>query len=118
MPGRVEMLGRVLVLRVIATADMPAGPAQAQMHPGIAHLQAFFAAVGVRPISLDEVQMGAAAGHGCSDQADGTQAALRLSTLTRKKARRYSASSVRVGDHWKARWILRVSLVSAFGSGK
>jgi len=37
MAGAVEMLGRVLILRRIAAADVPAGQAGAKMHPGVAH---------------------------------------------------------------------------------
>jgi len=38
------MLGCVLVLRVVAAAYMPTHFTKAQMHPGIAHLEALFAA--------------------------------------------------------------------------
>src|SRR5262249_31714157 len=54
MFGRVEMLGRVLVLRRIATANVAAREAHAQMHPRIARLEALFAAAGVR---LDVVDL-------------------------------------------------------------
>ena len=43
MAGGVEMLGRVLVRRIVAAADMAAGAAEPQMHP-CAALQAFLAA--------------------------------------------------------------------------
>ena len=43
--GRVEVLGRVLVLRGVAAADVTALPALAQVHPRVAHLQALFAAL-------------------------------------------------------------------------
>ena len=33
--GRVEMLGGVLILRIVTTTDMPTGEAEAQVHPGI-----------------------------------------------------------------------------------
>jgi hypothetical protein len=39
------MLGGVFVFRIIAAADVPADQAQPQMDPGIAHLEAFFAAL-------------------------------------------------------------------------
>jgi hypothetical protein len=38
MLGRMKVLGCVLVLRRIATTDMSAAHAQAQMHPLIVHL--------------------------------------------------------------------------------
>jgi hypothetical protein len=42
---RVLMVLRgVLVLRRIAASDMAAGQAQTKVHPGVAHLEAFFAA--------------------------------------------------------------------------
>jgi hypothetical protein len=48
MFGRVKMPGRVLVLRRIAAADVPAGETQAQMNPGISHFEALLAALRVR----------------------------------------------------------------------
>jgi hypothetical protein len=41
MAGRAKMLRRVPIGRFIAAADMPASPADAQMHPWRARLQAF-----------------------------------------------------------------------------
>src|SRR5262249_48532228 len=41
---RVKVLGRVLVLGIVAAADVAAGPAKAQMNPGIAHGEAFLTA--------------------------------------------------------------------------
>ena len=35
------MLARVAILRVVAASDVTARAAQAQMHPGVAHCQAF-----------------------------------------------------------------------------
>jgi hypothetical protein len=49
-----EMLGGVLVFRGIAAAHVAAGQAQAQVYPGVAHLQAFLAAARVR---LDVVNL-------------------------------------------------------------
>jgi hypothetical protein len=46
--GEMKMLGGVGVLRRIATADVAAFQAQAQVDPGVAHFQAFLAAVSVR----------------------------------------------------------------------
>jgi hypothetical protein len=39
------MLGGVFVFRIIAAADVPTDQAKPQMNPGIAHLQAFLAAL-------------------------------------------------------------------------
>jgi hypothetical protein len=57
MLGVVKMLGGVLVLRRIAAPDVAANEAQAQMHPGVAHLQALLATVGVRLHVFDLVEM-------------------------------------------------------------
>jgi hypothetical protein len=45
MLRRMKMLGRVLILRVVATTNVTALEAEAQMHPLIACRQAFFAAL-------------------------------------------------------------------------
>jgi hypothetical protein len=52
-----EVLGGVLVFRGIAAADVAADFAEAQMNPRIAHLQALFAAIGVRGAVLNLVQV-------------------------------------------------------------
>jgi hypothetical protein len=44
MPGGVEMLGRVLVGRIVTTSDMTAAAADPQMQPHTAAPQAFLAA--------------------------------------------------------------------------
>src|SRR3981081_727248 len=51
--GRVEMLSGVAMGRGIAAADMAAGQAQAQMHPGAADPQAILAARGARRDGAD-----------------------------------------------------------------
>ena len=38
-----EMLGRVPIPRIVAAPDMSAGPAKAQMDPGIAQFEALLA---------------------------------------------------------------------------
>jgi len=43
MLRRMEMLGRVPILRIVAATDLCAGPAEAQMDPGIAQLEALLA---------------------------------------------------------------------------
>jgi len=47
MPRGRMVLARMLVLGVVTAADMAAVHTQSQVHPGIAHLQAFFAAFGI-----------------------------------------------------------------------
>src|SRR5215471_9195288 len=42
---------------------MPAGQAQAQIHPTVAHLEALFAAFGLGLDALDLIEMGASLGH-------------------------------------------------------
>jgi len=42
VPGSVKVFCRVAIGRLIAAADMTAGPADPQMQPGIAQFQAFF----------------------------------------------------------------------------
>src|SRR5437867_9833524 len=64
MPGLLEMLGGVLVLRVVAASDVSARPAQAKMHPGVSRGEAFLAAVGVGRGCLYGTQMSASGGHG------------------------------------------------------
>jgi hypothetical protein len=58
-----KMFRRVRVLRVVAAADVPAGEAQAKVHPVIAGLQAVLASVGARSHFADLIEMGAC-GHG------------------------------------------------------
>jgi hypothetical protein len=57
MLDAMEMFGGVFVLRRVATSDVPAGEAQAQMYPGIAHLHALFADAFIRARNLDLIQM-------------------------------------------------------------
>jgi hypothetical protein len=45
MSRLVEVLGSMFVLGRITTPDMSANQTQAQVHPGVAHLYAFLAAV-------------------------------------------------------------------------
>ena len=54
MPGGVEMLGGVLVLRVVAATNVAALAAQAQVDPAVTELEAFLAACGsVRLVGED-----------------------------------------------------------------
>ena len=46
--GRVEMLGGMLILRIVAAADMTTDETETQMHPGITYFQAILAAIGAR----------------------------------------------------------------------
>src|SRR5436309_14710528 len=63
MPGLLEMLGGVPVLRVDAASDVPARPAQSKMYPGVSGREAFLAAVGVGLVRLYEFQMSASGRH-------------------------------------------------------
>ena len=60
---RMEVLGRMSILRVVAATDMPAGPAQSQVHPGIAELEALLATATTRLIGPHEIQMTALLSH-------------------------------------------------------
>jgi hypothetical protein len=51
------MLGGMAVLRIITAPDMATRAAQAQVHPGVAHLQAFLAPARVLMRSLDGFQV-------------------------------------------------------------
>jgi hypothetical protein len=55
--GRVEMLGRVAILRVVAAADVAADHAEAQVQPPIAQVQALFATITARRDFLDLIDM-------------------------------------------------------------
>jgi hypothetical protein len=57
MLAAVEVLGRVLVARIIAAADVATRQAHAQMYPLGAHLQAFLAAVCAARDIADGVEM-------------------------------------------------------------
>src|SRR5690242_6518480 len=46
--GRVEMLGGMLILRLIAAADMPAFKADSQVYPGVADFQAILTPISAR----------------------------------------------------------------------
>ena len=56
---RVRVLGRMFVLRAVATPDMTASEAQAQMDPVISCLEALFATGAARSDWANVVQMGA-----------------------------------------------------------
>src|SRR5438552_9363343 len=55
----VEVLGGVLVLRVVAAAHVPTGHTEAKVYPCIPHLQAVFAAVRAGPNVSYLVKVGA-----------------------------------------------------------
>jgi hypothetical protein len=46
MLGGVEMFGGMLILRIVAAADMTTDETDTQMHPGITYFQAILAAIG------------------------------------------------------------------------
>jgi hypothetical protein len=60
-----KMLGGVLVFGGIAAADVAAFAAKTEMHPGVAHLEAFFATPAVRLDVFDLALMSA----GCTHEA-------------------------------------------------
>src|SRR5712691_10508523 len=62
--GHLEMLGRVLALRGIAAADVPAGEAHAQLYPRIARLETALAALRRRRHLPNLVLVSACFAHG------------------------------------------------------
>ena len=64
MLAAMEMLGRVLVFRRIATSNVPAFQAKAQMDPGIAGLDAVFADIRIGGLEFDLLHVTTALGHG------------------------------------------------------
>ena len=63
MAGSVKVLCGVAVRRVVATTDVTAGPAQAQMHSGRTDPQTFLATERARRHITNGVDMGAFVGH-------------------------------------------------------
>jgi hypothetical protein len=63
MLGRVKVFCGVLVFRRVATADMPAAQTQAEMYPTVAHLEAFFAALGLGFDAANLIDVRAFIGH-------------------------------------------------------
>jgi len=59
--GRVEVLGGMFVLGGIATADVTATQAQAEVYPAVAHLQTLFTTPGMRFDLLDLIKVSALA---------------------------------------------------------
>ena len=57
VPGGMEVLVGVSIGRIITAAYVPAGPAQAQMHPGAARFQTLLAAQCARRYRLDAAQV-------------------------------------------------------------
>jgi hypothetical protein len=53
------MFVRMAIFRIVAAPDMRASPTPAQMHPGIAHGDAFRATLIGRGYGLDRIQMSA-----------------------------------------------------------
>lgn len=53
MPHGVKVFGRVFVFRRVAAANVTTDHTKPQMHPDIAHLQAFFATPGMGLDVLD-----------------------------------------------------------------
>jgi hypothetical protein len=63
MASPMEMACRVLVLRLVATADMATRQADAQMDPAISGSQTFFAAIGIALALGHFVEVRAVIGH-------------------------------------------------------
>src|SRR6202008_3465142 len=61
---RAEVLGRVFVLRLVATPDVAAGPAQGQIHPAVPQGEASPPPCRIRRIRHHEVEMLAIRRHG------------------------------------------------------
>jgi hypothetical protein len=55
--GRVEMLGGVLILRIVTATDMSAGETEAQVDPGSANFQTVLTSIGARCDVLDLIKM-------------------------------------------------------------
>jgi len=55
MLRRMEMLGRVPILRIVAAADVPTGPADSQMDPAVAQLEALLATATTSTVSSHKV---------------------------------------------------------------
>src|SRR6266567_2531457 len=57
MLRRAEVLRGMLVLRIVAAAHVPAGPAQPKVHPRVSHGQALLTARGIGSVGQYEVEM-------------------------------------------------------------
>jgi hypothetical protein len=58
-----EVLGRMLVFRRVATAYVAAREAQAQVNPSVAHLHAFFADMFAGCLDFDLIEVCASVAH-------------------------------------------------------
>jgi hypothetical protein len=63
MVGRVEMLGGVLILRIVAAAHMSTRETDAQVYPGISNFQTVLTAIGARCDVLYLIKMRTALCH-------------------------------------------------------
>jgi hypothetical protein len=63
MKARAEMLGGVLVLGAVAASDVSAGLAHSQVHPGVAHLQAFLTTIAARYDIVNVIKVSASRRH-------------------------------------------------------
>jgi hypothetical protein len=61
-----KMFCGVFVFGRVAATDMAANQAEAQVHPAVAHLQTFFAALGFGLYVLDLIEMSTIISHGFS----------------------------------------------------
>ncbi len=91
----VEVLGGVPVLGGIATSNVPACQTEPQVHPGVASLEAFFAALLIRTLDLDLIQMLAGFTHTVQCRKDFGAAAIRTRRFVEDGAARYNNSTLR-----------------------
>src|SRR5260221_7974217 len=75
MTGGMEVFRGVLVLRIVAAAQVPASPAQPQVHPAVTSGEAVLAALAIGTVRDDLVQMRAAYRHGQAFSAASTPSA-------------------------------------------
>jgi hypothetical protein len=68
MLRRMEMPGRVPILRIVAAADMAAGSAEPQMHPSIAELEALLATATTWTVGPHNLYMPTLCRHGISSE--------------------------------------------------
>jgi hypothetical protein len=63
-----EVFGRVPILRVVAATDVPTGPAESQVYPSIAELEALLATATTWTVGSYKVQMATLCGHDISTE--------------------------------------------------
>jgi hypothetical protein len=94
---REKMLARMPVLRIIAASDMPAGPAQSKVHPGVAHGQTLLATRAGRRYGLHGIEMGALLAGPGHDRIVPVTAQLVCAMLYRRARRQSAAQRLTLG---------------------